>query len=94
MKQRALNVHMGQPEMYQEQTAKVYMLPEFRIVDDNYISSSAALKNSTTQGSNPFGAASDDEPIDWFRMYNNRLFNFRSHTALYQRIKTQIAKQR
>lgn len=76
MKRKALSLHTAS-----EQSAKVYMLPEFTIVDDNYIQSSKALKTSSTNGTNPFKAETD-EPIDWFSMYNKRLFNFRSHTKL------------
>ena len=76
MKRKALQSHTAK-----EQSVKVYMLPEFTIVDDNYIQSSKALKTSSTQGTNPFKAEAN-EPIDWFSMYNKRLFNFRSHSTL------------
>ena len=54
MKKKALNLHTAS-----EQSAKVFMLPEFTIVDDNYIQSSKALKTSSTQGTNPFKIESD-----------------------------------
>jgi hypothetical protein len=69
------------------------MLPEFRIVDDNYIQGSNHLKSSSTQGTNPF-KMDDDEPVDWFSIYNKRLFNFRSHSKLYQRIKHEVNTKR
>jgi hypothetical protein len=54
MKKKALNLHTAS-----EQSAKVFMLPEFTIVDDNYIQSSKVLKTSSTQGTNPFKIESD-----------------------------------